>query len=189
MNTERLTLSIIILALCSFCFTQTATGCAKAKGKTKETAEAKGGIPISFAERPSNVAPGSWQPISGTVVSQIESQYQAHSIKVDSLERSGSGANAVRMVLMPREGVSQKKQLLDGLRVLYETFPEQDDYEARIKVDSDPGVHASWPDMLALDKAGYNYDTPQDKVDQFWSKLSHPDGAPQDSAPASTGSA
>jgi hypothetical protein len=111
---------------------------------------------------------GGWKGVSANVVKQIENSYKKYNIDVVTLEKSNSDSGGIRMVVGPRDGLSIQKELLDGLRMLFETYPKLDKYVVKLGSEDGPSVESTWPELVAMDLAGYTMDTPSSETAKFW---------------------
>ena len=175
MNARKISLVLMILTLLAMSFGLASMGCKGGKGTDEKAADESDSKDITFFERGGDSGePGGWRAISENVVGQIETTYEEYGMKVESLDRSETGSTAVRAVLSRRDGLSSEKELLDGLRMLYDTFPNQSTYVVKISREGDPEVEANVAALTKVVEAGYSLDTPAGEEMNFWGMLSEP---------------
>jgi len=185
MNGHRLTVGLMILALCAACLFQSSlAGCAGRRPSGDDGSESSGDQSAFFdrSSRNAGGTPGDWASVSQTVIKQVEDMYGARGIALSDLERSHSGPSAVRCSLAPRLDLQPMKQLLDGLFLLYSTFPNQQVYVVSIDEWDDAEVETDWNSLVALVEEGYSFDTPDEQTEYFWNMMT---GAAEDVDPSS----
>jgi hypothetical protein len=191
MKIRQLTLTFTIFLLCVCSVTQTSmVSCNKNGSKDKDADAASMDTAGGFLEKSDNAGTSDgWKDVSANVVKQIESSYKKYNIDVVTLEKSNSDIGEVRMVVGPREGMSIQKELLDGLRMLFETYPKLDKYIVNLSREGDPSVEGTWPELVAMDLAGYTMDTPMSETAKYWApfeKAQASEEAPGDNGVAVT---
>ena len=157
MNPQRLTIGLIFIIITGACLIQaTASGCAgelkKGSDKVADKVE-NGGVP--YEDRSvvnSSTEPGvpNWKPVSAMVMDEIRGKYTQHGLSIEVLERDNTnGLPTIHCVMSPRNGVSAKKNMLDGLYLLFETFPNLNRY--MVDISDDRGhVETDWHDLEAV---------------------------------------
>ncbi len=162
MNGHRITIAAIIALLCVACLVQTSmTGCTSKGGSGDETADeaTAEGTPFFRSSGGDGSAPVNWIPVSDYVLEQIDGMYEGQGLEIEELEKSKGASSAIRVQLAPRPGISESKQLLDGLYLLHNTFPEQDHYIVEISGEGHAGLETDWETLTALIEEGYNFES------------------------------
>jgi hypothetical protein len=170
MKALRITIFLLISIVIACCIMQTTmVSCSANKSKTPDSGDADTGDGATFMERAGGQADqDGWHQVSETVVTQVEDNYKQYGIQVDKIERSISGEPGTRLTLSHRAGLSREKELMDGLYMLYETFPDQRSYHVEIAGVDGAAVDADWPSLEAMAQAGYTLDSPEALAAQLW---------------------
>jgi hypothetical protein len=83
--------------------------------------------------------------------------------------------------------MSREKELLDGLRMLYETFPGQNTYMVKITREGEPEMEADLAALTKVVEAGYSLDTSAGEAIDFWSMLNEPRSDADEKSGSNTG--
>jgi hypothetical protein len=168
-----------VLILAGACvFQATTAGCSSGKATestASEDSQKEGEVP--FFESAGNQAASEsgesgWTPVSDSILEEIAEMYGDSGLVIQTLEKDTSGSlPSMHCSLSQRDGISDTKQLLDGLYLLYLTFPNMRRYLVDVDGRSDRRVDANWNDLEELYDGGYSFETlPEDAV-PFWGKL------------------
>ena len=173
MNGQRIVIGLIVFLLSALCITQTSImGCSGADPADQQsTGDLSEGFSPFFRDGEGNRNGSSeWRPVSDKVLSQIEKMCLEHGLAVDKLECKKAGIQAVRCVLQARDGLSKAKELLDGLYLMYLTYPNQDTYIVEI-AGGGREVEAGWDSLVVLAEAGYSFEVASEAAPSFWSTV------------------
>ncbi len=177
MTTQRLAIGLIILLLSALCIFQTTmSGCSKDTGSDADVTaeETEGEVP--FFERSDNESGEpeelDWEPFSNVIVGEIESMFEGSEFRIESIEQASDGIHHfIRCSLEPHPDNSETRQLLDGLHLMYLTFPDQYRYIVEIEGSGNREVEADWNDLKELYELGYSFDTPSAEAEGIWREL------------------
>ncbi len=182
MNGQRLAIGLIILFLCAMCLIQTSmTGCSSADKSAGAAASdsADADSPFFHGTSDSEESPDQWEAVSEKVLDQIKDMYADSGVEIRALERSHYGAPGIRCSLVRKEAVPTRKQLLDGMYLLYLTFPRQKVYMVDLGEDTQDRLETRWEALAAFAEAGYSFETGPGETESFWSILTAADSANQ----------
>jgi len=182
MNGQRLAIGLIILFLCAMCLIQTSmTGCSSADKSAGAAASDSADADSPFFHRTGDEdkLPDQWEPVSEKVLDQIKDMYTDSGVEIQALERSHSGAPGIRCSVVRKDAVPVRKQLLDGMYLLYLTFPGQKVYMVDLGEDTQDRLETRWEALAAFAEAGYSFETGPGETGSFWSILTEGDSSDQ----------
>jgi hypothetical protein len=175
MNGYRLTVGLIIAFLCLVCFLQSSNlGCSKNDGAddaSEATDESSDNEATVFRSSGESHGVQDWVPVSEFVLGQINDQYLDIGIVVETIEESNEAVDAVKCFLVQRDGISEVKQLMDGLLVLYDNFPNLDTYFVQIDGNADLSVSTNWDHLEASINQGYTFETSAEVAEDYMMSL------------------
>ena len=184
MNGQRLIIGAILLILCTACLVQgSATGCSRTGGSQEAIAAAETDDVPFFRRASGDEAPIEWQEVSSSVLEQITDMPKYASLGIDAIERSKEEPYAIRCILTWRDALPVHKQLLDGLLLLYQTFPEQQSYIVSLDGPGNESVQSDWDTMEAFADEGYTFDATGEEAESYWCRFIEPSG-PAEGEPA-----
>jgi len=184
MNGHRIMVGAILLILCAACVLQgSIVGCSASENPDEAVTDEPAETGTPFFRSAGDDAPSDWREVSDSVLEQISEMPKFSHLQINSIERSESGASAIRCSIGWRANLSEAKQLLDGLLLLHETFPEQNSYIVTLEGGGNADVESDWDTMDNMVEEGYTFDVAGEEARSYWRRFiesdqGHPNNAP-----------
>jgi hypothetical protein len=176
MNGQRVALAVIIFFLFAAVLLQTTmTSCSSNDVDDNEPSEISdsddGTFFHSLSENGNDMGNHDWEPVSDYVLEQMLDIFENTGIEITSVECSEIGSNAVRCTVESRANVPEKRQLMDALWILHETYPEQRAYFAELARPRNTSVETDWDVLVLCAEEGYSFDTLDEVAVEMFERL------------------
>ncbi len=176
MNGQRVALALIIFCLFAAVLLQTTmTSCsstdANGNGPSAISDSEDGSFFHSLSEVDEDQGEYNWEPVSDYVLEQMIDMFENTGIVIDRVERSEIGSRAISCTVESRANVPEKRQLMDVLWILHETYPEQRAYFADLDGVRNASVETDWDVLVLFAEEGYSFDTPDEAAVEMFERL------------------